>query len=71
MEAENVIHPERKMVTCRIGAAGVDWMDSVALEETGRLTTSSVNRSDVLRTALLVARQHDREFRTLLRKGKS
>lgn len=55
----------RVHVNARIGAKGVEWMDRLA-EDT---TTAGIetNRSDVLRAALVVARQNEDNVKAILR----
>lgn len=59
--------PERQFVGVKIGTRGVEWLDQVALEESGRLIDVDITRSHVIRAALIVARQHDAELRRILR----
>ena len=57
----------RQFVGVKIADKGVDWIDQIVMEENGRDTTMNINRSDVIRTAIALAAQNDRDFRLMLR----
>jgi hypothetical protein len=58
----------RQMTCLRLGVRGVDWIDQVALDETGRAPSRrKVTRSDVIRASLVVAKAHEKELLGVLR----
>jgi hypothetical protein len=59
--------PKRTYVAVRIGPKGVEWLDQVAFEETGRDPEAEYTRSHVIRGALIVAKRHEKELRTVMR----
>lgn len=64
---EKELSGRRQQINTRIGTAGIAWIDQIALDESvhvGHL----LNRSDVMRAALAVARDHEREVRAILRR---
>lgn len=67
MSGETAKRPAREYVPTRIGAAGVAWVERIALEEDGRQTKRRITRSDVIRASLAVARNHEDELRRMLR----
>lgn len=50
----------RTLVAVRLAPAGLTWLDETA-------TTTSTDRSMVLRAALALARKHEAELKTILK----
>lgn len=59
---------DRKVsVGVRLGEAGVGWLDTIAKEESNT-TGMTITRTEVVKISLVVARLHEREVRSILRR---
>lgn len=59
--------PGRQFVGVKIGPRGVEWLDQIAMEETGRDPEAEYTRSHVIRAALVVARENEKRLRMVMR----